>query len=48
MGKNINKRSQGRVVDICDSIVSVSGLTSAFNGELVRFKSPMGEITGFV
>jgi F-type H+-transporting ATPase subunit alpha len=42
------KRYQGRVVDICDSIVSVSGLSSAFSGELVRFKSPMGEIAGFV
>jgi F-type H+-transporting ATPase subunit alpha len=42
------KRHQGIVVDICDSIVSVSGLSIAFAGELVRFKSPMGDMAGFI
>jgi len=48
MNVDINNRYQGRVVDICDSIVSVSGLSSAFSGELVRFQSPHGDIAGFV
>jgi len=38
----------GRVVDICDNIVSVSGLRGAFCGELVRFKQQNGEVSGFV
>lgn len=38
----------GRIVDICDSIVSVSGLHHIFSGELIHFKSPNSEIVGFV
>lgn len=41
-------RNIGRVIDICDNIVSVSGLRGAFCGELVRFKQQNGEVSGFV
>ena len=39
---------EGSLVDICDSIVSVSGFSRAFSGELIRFKSSVVEIYGFV
>jgi F-type H+/Na+-transporting ATPase subunit alpha len=48
MNIDLISRSQGRVIDICDSIVSVSGLSSVFSGELVRFQSPNGDLAGFV
>lgn len=41
-------RSVGHVIDICDSIVSVSAMSDAFSGELVRFKKRNGAISGFV
>lgn len=41
-------RYLGFVTDICDSIVSVSGLSRAFCGELVRFNGATGDVTGFV
>jgi F-type H+-transporting ATPase subunit alpha len=46
-----NKRtvSIGRIVDIRDNIISVSGLKGSFVGELVRFKnSTAGDILGFI
>jgi F0F1-type ATP synthase alpha subunit len=48
MVKKQDYRFLGFVTDICDSIVSVTGLTHAFCGELVRFNSIHGDITGFV
>lgn len=41
-------RCHGLVLDICDHIISVSGLSTAFSGELIRFQSLHGDIIGFV
>ena len=38
----------GRVLDICDKIISVAGLNTAFSGEMVYFTSKTGKATGFV
>jgi F0F1-type ATP synthase alpha subunit len=48
MNFNSEKYYTGLVVDICDNIVSVSGLSKAFSGELVRFKNTNSDIRGFV
>ena len=45
---SVNSKYIGRVVDVCDSIVSVSGLNNAAVGELFKFKDLQGDITGFV
>lgn len=45
MSLDLNK-AYGVIVDICDSIVSVSGLESAFSGEVIHFQSENGDITG--
>ena len=44
----VRKSYKGIVVDICDNIVSVSGLKYAFSGEFIRFKSVKSDIFGFV
>lgn len=47
MSFDLNKVEMGRIVDICDSIVSVSGM-DLFSGELIYFQSQKSDITGFV
>jgi F0F1-type ATP synthase alpha subunit len=41
-------RTPGYIVDVCDSIVSVSGLDGAYSGEVIHFQRENGEITGWV
>lgn len=48
MSLDLNKKAYGVIVDICDSIVSVSGLESAFSGEVIHFQIENGDITGWV
>lgn len=42
------KNYVGRIVDISDSIISVSGLPEAGSGELIYFKSRKSDIMGLV
>jgi F0F1-type ATP synthase alpha subunit len=46
--KFVKKEHIGRVLDICDNIISVGGLNHIFSGEFIRFQSMKSEIFGFV
>jgi F0F1-type ATP synthase alpha subunit len=43
-----NNRITGIILDICDGIISVSGLNDASVGELISFKDRSCEISGFI
>jgi proton translocating ATP synthase F1 alpha subunit len=40
------KQTSGKIISIQDNIILASGLSSAFLGEVVKFKTPGSEITG--
>lgn len=44
----IRSEAIGRILDIKDNIISVSGLRGAFSGELVYFKEKKRIISGFI
>lgn len=46
--KKVSSTVVGRILNIKDNIISVSGLRGAFSGELVYFRKKNGTISGFI